>query len=72
MESRLNTLTTFLDESVILRVGGRIERAAVCYDVKHPMIIPHDHQLCRLVMMDCHKKLNYEGTEDVRNNLRLL
>ena len=36
------------------------------------MIIPQDHQLCRLVIMDCHKKLNHEGTEHVRNDLRLL
>ena len=36
------------------------------------MIIPQDHQLCRLVIMDCHKKLNHEGTEHVRNELRLL
>ena len=72
MKSRLKTLTPFLDESNILRVGGRIDRAAVCYNVKHPMIIPQDHQLCRLVIMDCHKKLNHEGTERVRNDFRLL
>ena len=72
MKSRLKTLTPFLDESDILRVGGKIYRAAVCYDVKHPMIIPQDHQLCRLVIMNCHKKLNHEGTEHVRNELRLL
>ncbi|XP_022806184.1 uncharacterized protein LOC111343295 [Stylophora pistillata] len=72
MESRLRTLTPFLDESDILRVGGRIDRAAVCYDVKHPIIIPQDHQLCRLVIMDCHKRLNHEGTEHIRNELRLL
>lgn len=58
--------------SDILRVGGRIDRAAVCYYVKHPMIIPQDHQLCRLVIMDCYQKLNNESTEHVRNELRLL
>ena len=36
------------------------------------MIIPQDHQLCRLVIMDCHKKLNHEGAEHVRNELRFL
>ena len=72
VKSRLKTLTPFLDESDILRVGGGIDRAAVCDDVKHLMIIPQNHQLCRLVIMDCHKKLNQEGTEHVRNELRLL
>ena len=70
-KSCLKTLTPFLYESDILRVGGRIDGAAICY-AKHPMIIPQDHQLCRLVIMDCHKKLNHEGTDHVRNELRLL
>ena len=70
-KSRLKTLTTFWDESDILWVGGRIDGAAICYDAKHPMIIPQDHQLCRLLIMDCHKKLNHEGTEHVGNELRL-
>ena len=72
MESRLKTLTPFLDESNILWVGGRIDHAAVCYDVKHPMIIPQDYQLCGFLIMDCHRKLNHEGTEHVQNDLRLL
>ena len=50
MKSRLKTLTSFLDESDILRVGGRIDHAAVCYDAKYPMIIPQDHQLCHTQM----------------------
>ena len=60
------------DFNPLLRVGGRIDGAAICYDAKHRMFIPQDHQLCRLVIMDCHKKLNHEGTEHVRNELRLL
>ena len=71
-KSRLITLTPFLDESHILRVGGRIGGAPVPYDVKHPVFIPQDHQLSRLVLLDCHKKLNHEGTEHVRNELRLM
>ena len=43
MTSRFKTVTPLMGESDILRVGGRIDRAAVCYDVKHPMIIPQDH-----------------------------
>ena len=53
LKSLLKTLTPFLDENNILRVRGSIDHAAVCYYVKHPMIITHTHQLCRLVIMDC-------------------
>ena len=59
--SRLKTLTPLLDESHILRVGGRIGKATVPYDVTHPIIIPQDHQLSRLIIMDCHKKLKHEA-----------
>ena len=71
IKSRLVTLTPFLDERSILRVGGRIGGAAVPYDVKHPIIIPQDHHLSHLVILDCHRKLNHEGTGHVRNELRL-
>lgn len=72
IKSCLKMLTPPLDESDFLRVGRRIDQAAICYDVKHPMIIPQDHQLCRLAIMHGHKKLNHEGTEHVRNDLKLL
>ena len=72
IKSRLISLTPFLDESHILRVGGRIGGAAIPYDVKHPIIIPQDHQLSRLVILDCHISLNHEGTTHMQNELRLM
>ena len=38
--SSLSRLDHFLDKDGILRVGGRIERANVPLQVKHPVIIP--------------------------------
>ena len=58
MKKTLKTLTAFLDESDIVRVGRRIDRATVCYDVKHLVLISQDH-----------KKLNHEGTEHVWNTI---
>jgi len=69
IKSRLISLTPFLDESHILRVGERIGGAAIPYDVKHPIIIPQDHQFSSLVILDCHKGLNHEGTSHVQNEL---
>ena len=68
-KSRFKTLTPFLESSHIPRVGGRIGGAKVPFDVKHPVIIPQDHQLSRLVILDYHKKHNHEGTVNVRNEL---
>ena len=67
---RLITLTPFLDENQILRVFGRISGADIAYDFKHPFIVPQDHHLNHLLILDCHKKLNHEGTGHVQNELR--
>jgi hypothetical protein len=71
-KSQLITLTPFLDKDQVLRVGGRIGTAPVAYDVRHPIIIPQDHHLGHLIIMDCHKRLSHEGTEHVRNELKLV
>ena len=64
------TLAPFLDENQILRVGGRTSDAAIAYDVKH--LVPQDHHLSRLLILDCHKKLKHESTGQVQNELRLM
>ena len=51
-KSRFMTLNLFLDENQILRVGGRISDAAIAYDFKHPVIVPQDHHLSRLLILD--------------------
>ena len=34
--------------------------------------VPEEIQMCRLVIMDCHKKIKHEGREHARDELRLL
>ena len=70
---RFKTLTSFLDESHILRVGERIGRATVSFDTKPPAIIIQDHHVCRPIILDCHKKLHHEDRNTlVVNELRLI
>lgn len=38
--SSLFRLDPFLDEKGVLRVGGKLQKAALAYEVKHPIIIP--------------------------------
>lgn len=47
--SRLKTLSPFIDDDGILRVGGRLENAKLSYDQKHPMLLPGDHNFSKLI-----------------------
>ncbi|XP_038069844.1 uncharacterized protein LOC119739081 [Patiria miniata] len=41
----------------ILRVGGHLENAPIQLDIKHPIILPSDHQVTRLLIEHHHLKL---------------
>ena len=44
-------LRVFFDSSGILRVGGRIDNAPLPYDTKHPMLLPREHHLTKLIVL---------------------
>ena len=71
-KSKLVSLSPFLDEHGIIRAGGRIERADIPFCSRHPVVLAPDHELTRLIIMNCHEKLKHEGVDHVRNELRLL
>ncbi|XP_030750158.1 uncharacterized protein LOC115877948 [Sitophilus oryzae] len=54
-------LASFLDEDGVLRVGGRLKHANLEFDVKHPMLLPRDHQLTYLVIQEFHNKNLHPG-----------
>lgn len=49
------TLTPFVDKDGIVRVGGRVEKAVISYDNRHPAILPYNHWLSKLVVMRQHQ-----------------
>ena len=44
--SSLLTLSPFLDENGILRVGGRLKASALPISEKHPILLPGKHHIC--------------------------
>ena len=55
--SRLAKLKPVLEEAV-LHVGGRLEEAVVlCYDEKHPIVLPKKHHFSQLIVRYCHESL---------------
>lgn len=69
--SRLRTLTPYLDELGLLRVGGRVEAASnVTIDVKRPIILDGRHSIARLITKMYHVDFAHGNNETVINELR--
>lgn len=69
-KSPIHSLSPFIDQTGVLRVGGRINQARVEYDKKHPMILPAKSHLTKLIILDAHIKTLHGGIQIMMNYLR--
>lgn len=53
--STLIGLTPFIDDTGILRVGGRLKNSTLSYDAKHQMLLPYNDVITKLIMQMIHK-----------------
>ena len=67
--SPIRRLDPFLDKG-ILRVGGRLRRADLPYETKHPIILPRKSPITTLLIRHVHKRLGHAGRCHVIANLR--
>ncbi|KAK6181756.1 hypothetical protein SNE40_009545 [Patella caerulea] len=68
--SSLFRLDPFLDKNGLIRVGGRIQRANIPHELKHPVIIPSKSHLTKLLITHYHQKVNHMGRGITHNELR--
>ncbi len=66
----LYNLDAFVDHDGLLKVGGRLCDASAPYSVKHPVIIPKEHHLTKLLIADCHEKTAHQGKGLTINEIR--
>ncbi|KAK3895894.1 hypothetical protein Pcinc_000502 [Petrolisthes cinctipes] len=59
--SPLFKLDVFLDEDGLIRVGGRIRQSSLSDDVKHPVVLPSNHGLSRLIIQHFHQNTHHQG-----------
>ena len=52
--SKLRDLSPFINDQGLLCVGGRLKHASLGTESKHPYIIPHDHIVAKMIVLDCH------------------
>ncbi|XP_051816280.1 uncharacterized protein LOC127537608 [Acanthochromis polyacanthus] len=68
--NRLHRLCPFLDERGILRVGGRLEHAALHPHIKHPAILPRTSHISTLLIKHYHQQVQHQGRGITINELR--
>lgn len=68
--SSLLSLSPFLDDDEILRVGGRLKRADVPFDAKHQILIPNGHPISILLIENVHEDCLHGGPKLAEAALR--
>ncbi|XP_071153097.1 uncharacterized protein [Mytilus edulis] len=70
ISSKLSKLDPFVDKDGLLRVGGRLERSDISYEIKHPIILPKDLPISRLIIENIHRSIEHLGKNSILAILR--
>ncbi|XP_038072072.1 uncharacterized protein LOC119740739 [Patiria miniata] len=54
-----------------MRVGGRIRRADLPPNFKHPTILPRNHHITELIIRHCHEVAGHQGRSMTTNQIRV-
>lgn len=60
-KSSLVKLCPILDGNGVLRVGGRLQASTLSYQEKHPIILPKDAHISKLIIGFYHEKTAHQG-----------
>ena len=59
-KGHFSSLSPFIDSEGLLRVGGRLDKSIMSYHYKHPVLLPYDSKLSRLIVLSIHSE-NHSG-----------
>lgn len=68
-KSEILSLKPYIHEG-ILRVGGRLENSTFCFNKVHPIILPKNHILTKLIAQHLHESLLHCGPQHLLASLR--
>ncbi|XP_073234570.1 uncharacterized protein [Porites lutea] len=68
--SPLFRLDPFLDLNDLVRVGGRIRQASLLQDTKHPVVLPGQGHITKILASHCHEKALHQGKGITLNEIR--
>ena len=69
-EKTKTNIGMFVDDEVIYRCGGRLRKASLSFECKHPSIIPKDHHITGLIIKDSHNKVYRNGVKEKFTQVR--
>ncbi|XP_046492940.1 uncharacterized protein [Neodiprion pinetum] len=69
-KSRLLSLSPFLDEAGILRVGGRLRHADISHNQRHPILLPKSNHITNLIIENGHQSHGHAGVQSTLYSLR--
>ena len=69
-KSNIAQLCPFIDNQGIMRARGRLSKADIEFDTKHPILLPSKHPATQLKMRNCHLDKYHQGVESMRHGLQ--
>ena len=66
----LQKLSCFVDETGVLRVGGRLRFANHYPNYKHPVLLPGAAHVSTLIIRQCHQETKHQGRGMTTNEIR--
>ena len=66
----ISQLDPFIDESNLIRVGGRLQNSHVSDDCKHPILLPRKGEVSYLIIKHCHFQVAHGGRGFTSNEIR--
>ena len=63
-------LNPFLDLQGLWRCRGRIQHANIPYDTKHPILLPREHPLTKLIILHSHERVYHNGLKETLTEIR--
>ncbi|KAK9675276.1 Integrase zinc binding domain [Popillia japonica] len=60
-KSNILSLNPFIDEYEIIRVGGRLNKSTLKFDERHPILLPKNAVVTKLIFENKHKELLHAG-----------
>ncbi|CAB4039155.1 integrase core domain [Paramuricea clavata] len=67
---RLGNLSPFIDEEGLMRVGGRLQDSALPHTQKHPIILPKEHPISKMLAQKIHEQNQHAGIDWIHYHLR--
>jgi hypothetical protein len=68
--SDLIKLSSYLDPNGILRVGGRIDKAPLPLNARHPIILPRKERVTELILSQLHRENPHLSAEQLHHEAR--